>query len=217
MEIVGDNIIRHFTTRKIGEGLTDGDSLPTGTVYKNGVATGITVTVTKISTGNYKASFTATAGAGADQFVIGDDWALHISATVDSVADAVSIAQGTFDTKRVGALQDLAAGAAMTLTAAYDDAKTAAQAGDAMTLTASYDAAKTAAQAGVAVTIATSSITSITTAIEALTSYKRIYGVHYGKFSYDDVTKKLTVYDPTNASVALFVWNLATDNQRTSE
>lgn len=39
------------------------------------------------------------------------------------------------------------AGDAMTLTAAYDLAKTAAQAGDAMTLTAAYDAAKTAAQA----------------------------------------------------------------------
>jgi hypothetical protein len=35
-----------------------------------------------------------------------------------------------------GVLNDLAAGAAMTLTAAYDAAKTAAQAGDAMTLTA---------------------------------------------------------------------------------
>ena len=40
-----------------------------------------------------------------------------------------------------------AAGSAMTLTTAYDAAKTAAQAGDAMTLTTEYDAAKTAAQA----------------------------------------------------------------------
>jgi hypothetical protein len=35
----------------------------------------------------------------------------------------------------------------MTLSAAYDAAKTAAQAGDAMTLSAAYDAAKTAATA----------------------------------------------------------------------
>lgn len=39
-----------------------------------------------------------------------------------------------------------APGAAMTLTGAYDAAKTAAQAGNAMTLTGAYDAAKTAAQ-----------------------------------------------------------------------
>lgn len=38
-----------------------------------------------------------------------------------------------------------AVGSAMTLTVAYDAAKTAAQAGDAMTLTGAYDAAKTAA------------------------------------------------------------------------
>lgn len=39
-----------------------------------------------------------------------------------------------------------AVGSAMTLTSAYDAAKTAAQAGDAMTLTAAYNAAKTASQ-----------------------------------------------------------------------
>ena len=207
MEIIGDNIIRHFTTRKIGEGLTDADSLPTGTVYKNGTATGITVTVTKISTGNYKASFTAAAGSGADQFVIGEDWSLVISATVDSVSDAASIAQGTFDNKRVGALNDIAAGAEMDLVNAPNStAITAIQSG-----LSTFDASSDE------VAIKTASITSITTAIEALTSYKRIYGVHYGKFSYDDTTDKLTIYDPTNASVALFVWNLATANQRTSE
>jgi hypothetical protein len=207
MEIIGDNIIRHFTTRKIGEGLTDADSLPTGTVYKNGTATGITVTVTKISTGNYKASFTAAAGSGADQFVIGEDWSLVISATVDSVSDAASIAQGTFDNKRVGALNDIAAGAEMDLVNAPNSTAIAAIQSGLSTFDASSDE----------VAIKTASITSITTAIEALTSYKRIYGVHYGKFSYDDTTDKLTIYDPTNASVALFVWNLATANQRTSE
>lgn len=52
------------------------------------------------------------------------------------------------------------AGDAMTLTAAYDAAKTAAQAGNAMTLTAAYDAAKTAAQAGNAMTLADDAITA---------------------------------------------------------
>jgi hypothetical protein len=42
----------------------------------------------------------------------------------------------------------------MTLTAAYNAAKTASQAGDAMTLTAAYDAAKTAASATTAAAIA---------------------------------------------------------------
>lgn len=46
-----------------------------------------------------------------------------------------------------------AVGSAMTLTSAYDAAKTAAQAGDAMTLTSAYNAAKTAAQAGDAMTL----------------------------------------------------------------
>lgn len=48
-----------------------------------------------------------------------------------------------------------AVGSAMTLTAAYDTAKTAAQAGDAMTLTGAYNAAKTAAQAGDAMALTT--------------------------------------------------------------
>lgn len=52
-------------------------------------------------------------------------------------------------------------GDAMTLTAAYDLAKTAAQAGDAMTLTAAYNAAKTAAQAGDAMALSAGGVTSI--------------------------------------------------------
>jgi len=52
------------------------------------------------------------------------------------------------------------AGDAMTLTAAYDAAKTAAPTGAAMTLTSAYDAAKTAAQAGDAMTLADDAITS---------------------------------------------------------
>ena len=57
------------------------------------------------------------------------------------------------------------AGDAMTLTAAYDAAKTAAQAGAAMTLTAAYDAAKTAAQAGNNMGLSAGTIAAIAAAI----------------------------------------------------
>ena len=52
------------------------------------------------------------------------------------------------------------AGDAMTLTAAYDAAKTAAPTGAAMTLTSAYDAAKTAAQAGNAMALVDDAITA---------------------------------------------------------
>lgn len=54
-----------------------------------------------------------------------------------------------------------APGDAMTLTAAYDDAKTAAQAGDAMTLTIAYDAAKTAAQAGDSMALTSAAVDAV--------------------------------------------------------
>lgn len=52
-------------------------------------------------------------------------------------------------------------GDAMTLTGAYDAAKTAAQAGDAMTLTVAYDAAKTAAQAGDSMALTAAAVDAI--------------------------------------------------------
>jgi hypothetical protein len=70
--------------------------------------------------------------------------------------DAAVSSRGTADT-----------GDAMTLTAAYDAAKTAAQAGDAMTLTADYDDAKTAAQAGDAMALTAGERTTLTAAIVA--------------------------------------------------
>lgn len=79
-------------------------------------------------------------------------------ALLSKAASAPSDIGGTFSpaTDSVEAIRDtapmgsamLAAGAEMTLTAAYDAAKSAAPTGAAMTLTAAYDAAKTAAQAG---------------------------------------------------------------------
>jgi len=65
--------------------------------------------------------------------------------------------------------------------------------------------------------LSSAAVSKITDGIESLTSYKRIYGINYGKFSYDTATKKLTIYDPTDSTTALFVLNLSVDNQRTSE
>lgn len=58
-----------------------------------------------------------------------------------------------------------AVGSAMTLTSAYDAAKTAAQAGAAMTLTSAYNAAKTAAQAGDAMTLQSAERAAIAAAL----------------------------------------------------
>lgn len=108
--IPGDTIVRLFTTRNpVTQVKVDADSLPTGKVYKNGVANAISVTVTNIETGLYKASALMAAGATANQFAIGDDWSIEIDATVDSVADQFIIIQDTFDDKRVGTLENLSA------------------------------------------------------------------------------------------------------------
>ena len=81
-------------------------------------------------------------------------------ATVDTVVDGIAA-------KTVNLPASPAAvGSAMTLTSAYDAAKTAAQAGNAMTLTSAYDAAKTAAQAGDAMAL-TSGYDAAKTAAQA--------------------------------------------------
>lgn len=59
--------------------LSDADSLPSITLYKNGVDSGLTVTVTKVSTGVYKYSSALTG------FVDDDEISYVVTATVDSV------------------------------------------------------------------------------------------------------------------------------------
>lgn len=113
--IPGDVIDRLFTTRKFADGTKfDATGTPTGTVHKNGVATGVSVTVANIATGLYWAYFTAAAGGGADQFAAGDDWALEIDATVDSVPDQWIVDQGTFDGARVSDLNNITAASVVT-------------------------------------------------------------------------------------------------------
>lgn len=81
-----------FTTRVFSTGVgTNADSLPTGTLYLNGVANGATVTVTNITTGVYKAQVTL------PSLAIGDVVSLAIAATVSTIADTAVIWSDTKD------------------------------------------------------------------------------------------------------------------------
>lgn len=90
---------------------------PAGTLYVNGISNAASVTIT--GSNPYKWSVTL------PSLTAGDICSMYITATISSVATAAVVAEDTADTKRVSDLNDLAAGAAMTLTAAYDAAKTA--------------------------------------------------------------------------------------------
>jgi hypothetical protein len=107
---------------------SDADSLPTASVYANTteiVASG-SVTVAKITgeDGCYTASFTTP-----ESVTLGQTVKLLVKATVDTIASKAFINLGLFG-KTVDELNDIAAGSAMTLTEAYDAAKTASSTTD---------------------------------------------------------------------------------------
>jgi hypothetical protein len=78
----GQVIVAVFTTRRFDTGAaTNADSLPTATLYVNGVASGTVPTVANITTGIYSASVTLPTLAW------GDDVQIRINATVNSVTD----------------------------------------------------------------------------------------------------------------------------------
>lgn len=141
----------------------DADATPTGTLYVNGAANAATVTVTNITTGRYKAAVTLPA------LTAGDVVSLLVAATVASAAGESCVWQDTADTALVSDVhakttnlpaEPAAVGSPMTLTSAYDSAKTAAPTVAAITasvwgnstrtlsdktgfaLTASYDSSK---------------------------------------------------------------------------
>lgn len=75
-------------------GLTDADTLPTGSLIRNGSADGaVTLTVTRLSLGSYIASFTVPSG-----YDSGDDLAVKIAATVGSVPYGDFKGAGTVET-----------------------------------------------------------------------------------------------------------------------
>lgn len=113
----GQAIAPTFTiTSPAGTGLVDADSLPTGTVYVNGVANGAVVTVTNLATGKYKASVTL------PSLSAGDTVELMISATISGKAHADVVWKGIGDTVR---LSDLATTAALAAVAGYVDTEVA--------------------------------------------------------------------------------------------
>jgi hypothetical protein len=78
----GETIYEEFTTHNAStQALADADSLPTGTLVKNGVDTAVTVTITNKATGIYDAQFTIPG-----TYVAGDEVALRIAATIGGVA-----------------------------------------------------------------------------------------------------------------------------------
>lgn len=81
----GATYVDHFTVVSATGALVDSDATPTATVYKNGaIDSGIAVTVTKISTGSYVASFTAGSG-----YVSGDKVSAFATCAVSGVAVGV--------------------------------------------------------------------------------------------------------------------------------
>lgn len=77
----GDAITVSFTTQRFDTGAAaNADSLPTGTLYVNGVSNAATVTVTNTTTGQYRAAVTL------PTITTGDRCEIAIAATVNSVA-----------------------------------------------------------------------------------------------------------------------------------
>lgn len=75
-----------FEVRGTSGALQNADSLPTASVYRNGVLTVLSVTVANLSTGVYQYSFSVPA------WNTGDAVDVHVSATVDSftLSDKIS-------------------------------------------------------------------------------------------------------------------------------
>jgi hypothetical protein len=80
----GETIYYEFTTHALADqSLVNADSLPTGTLVKNGVDTAVAVTITNKATGIYKAQFTIPG-----TYVAGDEVGLRIEALIGGKAHA---------------------------------------------------------------------------------------------------------------------------------
>ena len=75
----GDSISKTFSSTSGSGALTNADSVPAVTVYRNAVLTAIVVTVTSIATGVYSYSFTIPI-----DWIVGDNIDIHVSAVVNS-------------------------------------------------------------------------------------------------------------------------------------
>ena len=87
------------------------DSLPTATATKNGSDDGaFALTVANMATGRYKITGTVPSG-----YVSGDRVQISVAATVGGIASIAVVASFGVDTKYIGSLNDVAAGAQMDL------------------------------------------------------------------------------------------------------
>jgi len=105
----GDVVWTEFVTNRFDTGAaTVADSLPTGTINKNGTDDGaVTVTVTSLTGGRYKATFTIPT-----TYIVGDVVVLTIAATVNSVAGIGKVWEGRVDVGFIAAGTATAGGAA---------------------------------------------------------------------------------------------------------
>jgi len=128
-----------FCTQRFDTGAAnDADSTPTATANKNGTDDGsFTLTVTKIDTGRYKITGTVPNGYSAGDIVV-----VTVAATVNSVAGKGVVDQFQVVTARPGT-DDIPIEDAVL--ASSQPSYAPSKAGDAMTLTGAYDAAKSAA------------------------------------------------------------------------
>jgi hypothetical protein len=108
----GDSLALQFTTRRADTGAaTAADSTPTATLVHNGVDDGsVTLTVANPSGAIYKITGTIPSG-----YAKGDLVQVRVAATVNSVSDSEIVASYVLDSKRVGDLNDIAAGSQMDL------------------------------------------------------------------------------------------------------
>lgn len=93
MALINQTLRTQFVTFDAATGApTNADSLPTGTLYRNGTAVGgATVTITNLGTGNYLASVALSSGDG---WSVGDSYSLQASWSVGSNAFLQPLAQG---------------------------------------------------------------------------------------------------------------------------
>lgn len=95
----GDPVTFYFPTRRSSTGsLADTTGTPVGSFIRNGTADGaVTVTVTNVSTGLYKAAFTIPVGASA-----GDTSECYITGTdADGVSDGAVLWRAVLDSARL--------------------------------------------------------------------------------------------------------------------
>ena len=126
-----------FFTAEIAGVATAADSTPTATLYRNGSASGVTVTVSATAvTGLYVATFTTDSGwEKTDVLHLVASAAIastsgYVGVVWDSTGDVDAVMRGTDNAPAVSAIADELESREMTLTSAYDAAKTAAQPDD---------------------------------------------------------------------------------------